>query len=382
MKKMRAICSILLAAFLLNVGSVTPGRTKESVFEEIRREHELMLGDPHRRGRAAEQASRQGSARLLALDDQPVDVTHYRLRIRLAFDTGAISGTVTISGKATSTLDTITINAAKNLSVGALRLDGQPRDFRRRKNHIDVSFPAPIPSGRSFAVEVDYQGSPIISGNLAGGMLAANHGPENTPVIATLSEPYAAPTWWPCIDTPTDKATAEIEVTVPQEYAAASNGTLQKTEANADGTATYFWREDYPITTYLISVAATNYVRFDDTYTARDGVTRMPLVYYVYPEHLAQAQQKFPVTRTAMEIFAEMFGEYPFLEEKYGMAEFPWGGAMEHQTMTSMGASHVGSGSTSRSIIAHELAHQWWGNLVTMSSWNDIWLNEGFATYS
>src|SRR4029079_13955605 len=133
---------------------------------------------------------------------------------------------------------------------------------------------------------------------------------------------------------------------------------------------------------FLLSVAVTNYAKFEDTYTAMDGRT-MPLMFYVYPEHLALAEQKFAVTRQAMQIFAPLFGEYPFLTEKYGMAEFPWSGGMEHQTMTSMGGNVIGSlASSNQSIIAHELAHQWWGDLVTLRTWDDIWLNEGFATYS
>ncbi len=378
MKSARAASLLLLLLSLLIPFSSSSANKDDSIFERIKREHEFVEKNLHRQGLEA-------ASLATALDSnlQPIDVKHYRLQIRLSPDAPAIAGTVTISAETTSQVEAISIDAEPNLTIDALRFDGSSRSFKRKKNRIDISFSEPLQALRSFEVAIDYHGIPVVSNLLGGGMLVARHPAGGFPVMASLSEPYAAPTWWPCIDDPTDKATAEIEATAPSGYQIASNGLLDGTQNNADQTTTFFWRESFPIATYLISVAATNYSRFEDTYTAMDGVTQMPLVYYVYPEHLGVAQQKFAVTRRALEIFAPLYGEYPFLTEKYGMAEFPWSGAMEHQTMTSMGSNVVGSATNNGElIIAHELAHHWWGDLVTMKTWDDIWLNEGFATYS
>ena len=358
--------------------SVSQAQADESVFEQIKREHESLEKD-HSKVAGVSPAS----FRAMGFTAQPIDVKHYRLQIRLVPEPARISGTVTLDGETLSAVNAINVDAQSNLIIDAVRFDGAARDFQRTNDLVSLNFAGGLPAATKFTIEVEYHGSPAISNLLGGGMLVSNHGPDSTTVMATLSEPYAAPTWWPCIDDARDKATAEIEITVPRGFQAASNGTLVKEEAGPDRTTVYYWKEDFPLSTYLISVAATNYMKFEDTYRALDGAASMPLVYYVYPEHIDLARLKFGVTRRAMEIFAPLFGEYPFLTEKYGMAEFPWGGAMEHQTITSMGSNVVGSITNSgQSIIAHELAHHWWGDLVTLRTWNDIWLNEGFATYS
>jgi aminopeptidase N len=378
MKSARAASLLLLVLNLLIPPSSSSANKDDSIFERIKREHEFVEKNLHREGLKAASTATSSDVNL-----QPIDVKHYRLQITLSPDVPAVAGTVTISGETTSQVNAISIDAKQNLTIDDVRFDGSPQGFKRKKNRIDISFSEPLQAFRSFEVAIDYHGIPVVSNLLGGGMLVARHPAGGFPVMASLSEPFAAPTWWPCIDDPTDKATAEIEATAPSGYQVASNGLLESTHNNADQTTTFFWRESFPIATYLISVAATNYSRFEDTYTAMDGVTTMPLVYYVYPEHLGVAQQKFAVTRRALEIFAPLYGEYPFLTEKYGMAEFPWSGAMEHQTMTSMGSNVIGSATNNGElIIAHELAHHWWGDLVTMKTWDDIWLNEGFATYS
>lgn len=379
MKKTRIICLALLAALLVGPVFNPSAQIDESIFETIRREHEWVEKSLH-----ARDAHQPNFTVTQAVAPQPIDVLHYRLQVGLTLDQPRVAGTVTIDFETLAEVDAVMIDAFENLQINAVRFDGAAREFVRARRSLTLNFASPLPANRRFAIAIDYEGDPT-SGTTEIAMLTARHGTgiDNAPVIATLSEPYGSPSWWPCVDNPSDKATAEIEATVPERFVVASNGTLTGTEPAGGDKVTYFWREDYPIATYLVSVAITNYEKFEDSYTSLDGTKTMPLVYYVYPEHLQRARQKFGVTSKAMEIFAPLFGEYPFLDEKYGMAEFPWTGAMEHQTMTSMGAGIISSETnTGRSIIAHELAHHWWGDLVTMKTWDDIWLNEGFATYS
>jgi aminopeptidase N len=380
MKSARISCLVLTLGILCAPGASLVAQNQESTFDRIRIEHNSIEKGLH--------SQRVGISSLLttAVESQSIDVEHYRLQLRLtpnAFSSGGtMVGTVTITGETTGTVSAINIDAQSNLDIDSVSLDGVPNDFRRNNRRISVRLPGTMPARSRFVIVINYQGTGS-GGGSGGGVLFTRHGPDVVPVVASFSEPFGAPLWWPCVDNPADKATAEIEVTVPPGNQAASNGVLDRTQMNSDQTVTYFWREDSPLSTYLISVAATNYERFEDSYTALDGVTRMPLIYYVYPEHLDQARAKFGVTRSAMGIYAGLFGEYPFLGEKYGMAESPWGGAMEHQTITSLSASIVASvTSSNQATIVHELAHHWWGDLVTMRTWDDIWLNEGFATYS
>ena len=377
------IACVIVASAILSASSVSSSaQNQESIFESIKVDHDTIEKISHEQGRLA--VSSLGAS---SLEAQSIDVKHYRLQIQFipnAFSTaGVVTGAVTITGETTGPLSAINVDAQPNLTIDSVTLDGTPNNFHQKSTRVVINFPAPVAAGRPFTTVIHYHGASTGSGNLGAGLLFTRHGTDSTPVMTTFSEPFGAPLWWPCIDNPADKATAEIEATVPDGNQVASNGVLDRVQTNADQTVTYFWREDSPLSTYLVSVAATNYARFEDSYTALDGVTKMPLVYYVYPEHLELARAKFAVVRSALEIYAGLFGEYPFLGEKYGMAEWPFGGAMEHQTITSISSSSVASQtSNQQATIVHELAHHWWGDLVTMRTWNDIWLNEGFATYS
>lgn len=246
---------------------------------------------------------------------------------------------------------------------------GNPVNFWRNENKINIQLNEGISEGQTDSLSVYYQGEPPATG--FGSFTIGTH--NKTPVLWTLSEPYGAMEWWPCKQSLADKIDSiDIIVTTPEFYRTASNGILVS-ETVLDGKRTMHWKHRYPIATYLVGIAVTNYESYSDFLELDDG-RKIEILNFVYPENLENARERTPVTVEVMELFNRLIGEYPFADEKYGHAQFGWGGGMEHQTMSFM--FNFGF-----ELIAHELAHQWFGNYITLASWQHIWLNEGFATY-
>lgn len=308
------------------------------------------------------------------------DVAYYEIRLSINPITEIIAGEVTTRAISTiSGLSEITLDLLDNLIVYSVRSGTSNLSYTHSNNELLITLAKTYDVGERFEVTVQYSGRPAV---VTGGFSPFDFGyHQGVPIISTLSEPFGAPVWWPCKDDPADKAdSVDIIITVPDTFVVASNGMLISQTDNGDGTKTFFWAERYPITTYLVSLAITNYEIFSDYY--HSGTDTMQVQFFVYPEHFAAAEEDFAVTVPMLETYSSLFGEYPFIEEKYGMAEFPWGGAMEHQTCTSYGSGLIRGDHSYDWLIAHELAHQWFGDLVTMKRWSHIWLNEGFASYA
>jgi len=299
------------------------------------------------------------------------DVHFYDLVFELDQDshilTGKVSVTFEITGAEISSLD---LNLKDNMTVVQVRAGGQVVSASHVGNILTTTLDRTYVLGEQGTVEVEYYGNP--QGENFGWDSYAGH-----PLIWTLSEPYGARDWWPCKDLNTDKAdSVDITVTVRDDLVVASNGLLAAVTTPVPGKKTYFWRERYPIVTYLVALTIHPFTVLHDEYYSALGDT-MPLDYFVVAGQVDEALSGYAITPDMITAFAAAFGEYPFLNEKYGHVHFLWGGGMEHQTLTSLNYGAYGQG-----IISHELAHQWFGDLVTCADFGHIWLNEGFATWS
>ncbi|MBD3410246.1 MAG: hypothetical protein GF419_08580, partial [Ignavibacteriales bacterium] len=193
-------------------------------------------------------------------------------------------------------------------------------------------------------------------------------------------EPQFAYSWFPCDDDPADKALFEAAITVDTAFVALTNGSPVGVERRG-ARATYRRRSAYPISTYLIALYVAPYREFTDRYVSERGDT-LALRYHVLPGQIQNARIDFADHPAMFDAFERAFGRYPFWEDGYAVAAFAWRGGMEHQTITAVGAELITGRDKIDLLLAHELAHQWWGNAVGPASWNDVWLNEGFATYA
>lgn len=300
------------------------------------------------------------------------DVLHYDLHIDVDFNDESISGAVEITARSlVEALGVMEVDLRENMVIDGISQESTDLDFHHLGDRIVIRLDPVIGLDETFTVQITYHGQPIAEWFVP--FQFRDH--QGVPIAATLSEPWFARNWWPCKEDLTDKATADIAFTVPDSMIAASNGLLTEV-VDHDTTKTYRWSTSYPIVTYLISGAMTNYIHFTDEYELIEGGS-MPLDYYVYPEELETALDVFTIVPDMLEYFAGVYGEYPFAAEKYGLALFESSG-MEHQTLSSVGVCcYEGS-----PLLSHETAHQWWGDLVTCATWHDAWLNEGFASFS
>ncbi len=280
--------------------------------------------------------------------------------------------------------DQLVLDLYSNLTVTEVLRAGTPLDPSAWTHANDVLTidltPAPLEGGPPADVEVRYQGQPREFS--FGTLTFTTHGSPPAPLIFTLSEPFLARGWWPCKDLPDDKALVTLRVEAPDAIIVVSNGTQFPRIPGRAGHSITTWTSRYPISTYLVSIAASDYVTWTDTYTSQDASRTMPIQHWAFPEHETQARQDFSRTVDMMDAFAAIWDEYPFIEEKYGHGVISLWGAMEHQTATSHGAQLITGDNRYDFVVAHELGHQWWGNVVGPLTFDSIWLNEGFATYS
>ena len=234
---------------------------------------------------------------------------------------------------------------------------------------LQITLPSVLPQNVLDSITVFYQGAPISSSGF-GSFIQSSH--NNDSIIWTLSEPYGALEWWPCKQNLNDKIDSiDVLVTTPNGNKVGSQGLLVS-EITVGSNKIFHWKHRYPIAAYLISVSITNYAAYTNVAPLSTG--NLPILNYVFPEDSATMASQSPAIIPIIQLYDTLFGAYPFMNEKYGHAQFGWGGGMEHQTMSSMV-------NFSFSLMAHELAHQWFGDKVTCGSWEEIWLNEGFGTY-
>ncbi|SDH22064.1 Peptidase family M1 [Sinosporangium album] len=297
------------------------------------------------------------------------DVSHYSLKLSYTPANKHLAGVAAIS--ATALHDLVRFNLdLSGLHVDGVLIDGEPAEFQRSGSELVVKPPRRIGKGEKFTTRVTYSGTPKPvrdSSNLGiYGFVPTSDG------AFVVCEPNGAKTWFPSNDHPSDKATFDFELTVPEGLTALANGELVGGPVTAEGKTTFLWRERHPMVTYLATMTL-------GEFATRTGTTDrgLPNFAATAPRFDGQLDRVFRLSGEITDYWSTIFGPYPFSSTGGVIDDFHTGYALENQTKPMYGGFIP-----DESIIAHELAHQWFGNSVSIKRWKDLWLNEGFATYA
>lgn len=308
------------------------------------------------------------------------DVSFYKLDLNMERTNTDVSGSVTHKSRVTaSSLNGYIFELHPNFSIDSIKINQASVTHSRSGNAVTAQLNTTANQGDWLEVQIWYNGTAPNSGSAAIGNGLSNGTSQSwgNRVTWSLSQPYAAYEWWPCKQNLTDKAdSVMVIITTDSTNKAGSNGLLVQTQT-IGSKKKYTWISEYPIDYYLISVSIAKYVDYSFYANPVGSANPVLIQNYIYdnPQTLPNFQADIDETKDMIELFAQLFGPYPFDAEKYGHCMAPFSGGMEHQTMTTQGFFTF-------ELTAHELGHQWFGDHVTCATWSDIWVNEGFASYS
>jgi aminopeptidase N len=260
------------------------------------------------------------------------DLYYHRMNWYVNPAVDSIRGAITSYFTALSPMNSIQFELNSPMVVESVKFHNNLiTTYTHTSNIITVTLPNTIPINQKDSITINYKGSPP-QGVGFGSFIQDSH--NGVPIIWTLSEPFGAPDWWPCKNSLSDKIDSiDIYVTIPNQnqYRVASNGLL-KSEAVAGPKKIFHWKHKYPIATYLIAIAVTNYQVYSDFASLHSGT--LEILNYVFPEDYTTAHSSTPDLIPVLQLYDSLFFDYPYMNEKYGHAQFGWGGGMEHQTMT------------------------------------------------
>jgi aminopeptidase N len=315
------------------------------------------------------------------------DVRHYELDLSVDNTSTVIDGSATILVRATRRLDTLVLELQDALEVSRVlfseELTGEDLtfstelSFEHRDQVLYIALDRAREMGELFRIKVYYGGEAGQNRGFFAGINSATDYNYGFDVTYTLSEPHNARDWFPAKQVLSDKIdSVTFRIHCSTDLLAGSNGVLTEVKEKGDSSHILTWKTRYPVAYYLISFAVADYQDYSFQAPLSRGSDSVLVQNFIYddPDVLEDWGEQIRATASMITSFSELFGDYPFSEEKYGHSMAPMGGGMEHQTMTTL---H----DFSFSLVAHELAHQWFGDYVTCGNWQDIWINEGFASY-